>query len=81
MPLQSDAIIAVIKPSGYKIQTNKDNLPQFFYNHKPAGSPKGKFEAVAPTGKLPESVNFGLLPQKETNDFTALILEIHDLII
>ncbi|MFD2940236.1 calcineurin-like phosphoesterase C-terminal domain-containing protein [Flavobacterium notoginsengisoli] len=73
LPLQNDAIIAVIKPSGYKIQVNKDNLPQFFYNHKPAGSPKGKFEGVAPTGKLPESVDFGLLPQKETNDFIALI--------
>ena len=73
LPLKNDAIIAVIKPSGYKIQVNKDNLPQFFYNHKPAGSPKGKFEGVVPSGKLPESVDFGLIPQKEETDFTALI--------
>lgn len=73
LPLKDDAIIAVIKPSAYKIQVNKDNLPQFFYNHKPAGSPKGKFEGVVPTGKLPESVDFGLIPQKETADFTALV--------
>ena len=73
LPLKSDAIIAVIKPSGYKIQSNSDNIPQFFYNYKPEGSPKSKFEGVAPTGKLPESVDFGLIPQKETADFTTLI--------
>lgn len=73
LPVQNDNIVAVIKPSGYRIQVNKDNLPQFFYNHKPAGSPKGKFEGVAPTGKLPESLDFGLIPQKEDADFTALV--------
>jgi hypothetical protein len=73
LPVQNDAIIAVIKPSGYKILVNKDNLPQFFYNYKPEGSPKSKFEGVAPTGKLPESVDFGLITQKEMADFTALV--------
>lgn len=73
LPVKNDAIIAVIKPSGYKIVVNKDNLPQFFYNYKPEGSPKSKFEGVAPTGKLPESVDFGLITQKETADFTALV--------
>ncbi len=58
LPLKNDAIIAVIKPSGYKIQVNKDNLPQFFYNYKPSGSPKSKFEGIPPTGKLPQSVDF-----------------------
>ncbi|HEX8575634.1 MAG TPA: calcineurin-like phosphoesterase family protein [Flavobacterium sp.] len=73
LPLGADAIISIIKPSGYKIKTNKDNLPQFFYIHKPAGSPKLKFEGVTPTGKLPESIDFGLVPQKEQDNFTALI--------
>lgn len=73
LPVKNDAIIAVVKPSGYKIVVNKDNLPQFFYNYKPEGSPKSKFEGVAATGKLPESVDFGLISQKETADFTALI--------
>lgn len=73
LPLSNDAILSIIKPSGYKILTNKDNQPQFFYNHKPAGSPKAKFEGVAPTGKLPESVDFGLIAQNEREDFTALL--------
>lgn len=73
LPLQNDAIIALIKPSGYKIQTNGDNLAQFFYIYKPNGSPKSKFQGVAPTGKLPASVDFGLVAQKETDNFTTLV--------
>jgi len=68
-----DNIISVIKPSGYQVATDRNNLPQFFYNHKPAGSPDLEFKGVPPTGKLPKSVNFGLTKTEETNDFTALI--------
>ena len=73
LPLKGEAIIAVIKPAGYAIPLNKDNLPQFFYNHKPEGSPKSKFPGVAPTGELPKLVNFGLYASQESDDFTALI--------
>ncbi|MCM5663053.1 calcineurin-like phosphoesterase C-terminal domain-containing protein [Galbibacter mesophilus] len=73
LPLDSDAIISVIKPSGYKIITNDDNLAQFFYIHKPKGSPASEFKGVSPTGKLPKSLNFGLIKTAETDDFTALV--------
>lgn len=73
LPIENNAIISVIKPSGYKIATNKNKLAQFYYNYKPQGSPDLKFEGVAPTGKLPKSINFGLIPSKENKDFTALI--------
>ncbi|MDG3581788.1 calcineurin-like phosphoesterase family protein [Galbibacter pacificus] len=73
LPISNDAIISVIKPSGYAINTNKDNLSQFFYIHKPNGSPKFKFEGVSPTGKLPRSVDFGLMPSEENKAFTSLI--------
>lgn len=73
LPLAGEAIISVIKPSGYAVPVNSNNLPQFFYNHKPDGSPKSEFAGVAPTGKLPKSVDFGLYKSTEGNDFTALI--------
>lgn len=69
----SDNILSVIKPSGYKINTNPDNQPQFFYIHKPDGSPKAKYAGVSPTGKLPKEVNFGLTPSQEKSEFTSLI--------
>ncbi|MFA4868985.1 MAG: calcineurin-like phosphoesterase family protein [Pedobacter sp.] len=73
LPVSNDQIISVIKPSGYKVRTNEDQLPQFFYNHKPAGSPALKYKGVAPTGKLPVSIDFPLSPSKEDSNFRALI--------
>jgi hypothetical protein len=73
LSLGHDNIISVIKPSGYQVPIDENNLPQFFYNHKPEGSPDLEFKGVPPTGKLPKSVNFRLTKTEETNDFTALI--------
>ncbi len=68
-----DDIISVIKPAGYKVGRNEDNLPQFFYIHKPKGSPELKFKGVESTGKLPSSVDFALIPAEVKENFTALI--------
>lgn len=68
-----DNIISVIKPSGYAINTNADQLPQFYYIHKPNGSPDSEFKGVEPTGRLPRQVNFGLVPNDESGEFTSLI--------
>ena len=73
LPIGEDDIISVIKPSNYKVVTDENNLPQFFYIHKPKGSPKLEFKGVAPTGKLPKSVDFGLIAGEEKEEFTALI--------
>ncbi len=73
LPIGQDDIISVIKPSGYAVSVDENNLPQFFYIHKPQGSPELEFAGVAPTGKLPRSVDFGLVPSEESEEFTALI--------
>lgn len=72
LPANNDQIISVIKPSGYKVAKNADNLPQFFYIHKPNGSPDLKYKGVAPTGKLPKSVDFLLEPAVEPDTFKIL---------
>lgn len=68
-----DAIISVIKPTGYQVPVNENQLPQFYYIHKPKGSPELKFKGVEATGNLPKKIDFPLIPSKEDNDFTALI--------
>ena len=73
LPITNDNIIFVIKPEGYATKLNKNNLPQFYYIHKPEGSPKSKFPGVQPTGKLPRSVNFALTLSEEKEAFTALV--------
>lgn len=74
LPIGQDNAIFVIKPTGYKVPVNADNLPKFYYLHKPKGSPTTlEFKGVAPAGPLPKSVDFALIPQQEADDYTALI--------
>ncbi|QEH42178.1 calcineurin-like phosphoesterase family protein [Chitinophaga sp. XS-30] len=73
LPLGNDNILFVIKPSGYKTPVDQNNLPAFYYIHKPQGSPALEFKGSAATGPLPASVDFGLTPYQEEENFTALI--------
>src|SRR4030042_2060004 len=57
---QEEAIIFIIKPAGYLLPLNENNLPQFYYIHKPKGSSELKYPGIPPSGPLPEEVNFPL---------------------
>jgi len=73
MPVDEDCIIFVIKPKNWTTQFSKDNLPKFYYIHKPNGSSQLKYAGVLPTGNLPKSVDFPLYPSDETQPFKALL--------
>ncbi len=74
LPVQQDNIIFVIKPAQYRFHLNENNLPESYYIHKPSGAPAGfKYPGVAPTGDLPKSVDFALIPDAAKDDFTAFI--------
>jgi len=73
LPIQNDNIVFVIKPSGYTTPVNEYNIPQFYYIHKPGGSPELEFAGTPPTGPQPKEVNFGLLPQEESDTFSILV--------
>jgi hypothetical protein len=68
-----DETIFVIKPANYQVRVNEYNQPQFFYIHKPAGSPSLKYAGIAPTGPLPASVDFALRAVPEQDKFRALV--------
>lgn len=72
LPASDDMIFFVIKPRGWMTPLSEDNLPRFYYIHKPEGSPEVRFGGVPPTGPLPESINFPLRPQSEPKTFKAL---------
>ena len=73
LPIEEDNILFVITPTGYNPPVNEKNQPQFYHIHKPAGSPDFKFKGVAPTGKLPKSLNFGLSPIDTKDNFKVLL--------
>lgn len=73
LPVDEDTVLFVIKPTGWKVPVGESNLPKFYYIHKPKGSPAYKYEGIAPTGPLPDSVDFGLQPQKEDAKFRMVL--------
>ena len=73
LPLGSEEIIFVIKPSGFRTALNQKNLPMFFYIHKPDGSPQSRFPGSPPTGPLPRSIDFPLYRQNEPEQFEVLL--------
>ncbi len=69
-----DAVVFVIKPSGWATSVSPDGIPRFAYTHKPAGSPEGlRYSGVAATGPLPESIDFPLTRQRESRRFRAVV--------
>jgi len=73
LPVSDDSILFVLKPRGWRTPLNENRLPQFFYVHKPAGSPQSRFEGVRPTGALPVSIDFPLYTQSEPEQFKAIL--------
>ena len=75
LTIDDDEIVFVIKPEGYQVRIDEQNLPRFYYTHKPAGSPDENFlfKGVAPTGKLPESVDFPLTRFETPTEFEVLM--------
>ncbi len=73
LTIDDDDIIFVLKPRGWRTPLNQENLPRFFYIHKPKGSPKLKYPGVDPTGPLPDLIEFPLYPQKEPDQFRAIL--------
>ena len=73
IPVDDDTIIWVIKPRDHAVPLDQRLRPQFYYVHKPNGSPPSRFPGVAPTGPLPESIDFPLVRADEPETFRALL--------
>lgn len=73
LPISDDQQVFVIKPTDYSFLLDDNNLPQFYYTHKPEGSPDSQFKGVSPTGQLPKSLDFGLISKPENRDFSVLL--------
>lgn len=75
LPLRKESIIFVTKPAGYNLPLDKNNLPQFYYIHQPAGSPSGlKYKGIAPTGKRPRSIHFPLIKANVEDTFEVIVV-------
>ncbi len=75
LPVYDDMVVFVVKPSGWMTPVDENNLPQFSYVHKPAGSPDDiqRYRGISPTGLLPESINFPLYKTGDETRYKAII--------
>ncbi|MBK9291979.1 MAG: calcineurin-like phosphoesterase family protein [Bacteroidetes bacterium] len=73
IPIREGDILFVIKPSGYQYPVDNYQLPQFYYIHKPKGSPALKFPGSEPSGKLPPFIDFPLKRTNETDTFSIVV--------
>ncbi|HEX9998210.1 MAG TPA: calcineurin-like phosphoesterase family protein [Abditibacterium sp.] len=73
LPVAQGDVVFVIKPRGFALPLNEQNLPQFYRVHQPQGSLALKFAGVAPTGPLPTSLDWTLQAQEESDEFRVLL--------
>ncbi|MCS6918628.1 MAG: calcineurin-like phosphoesterase family protein [Fimbriimonadales bacterium] len=73
LPVGDDTIIFVVKPRGWMTPVSENNVPRFYYVHKPNGSIRVQYGGAPPTGALPASVDFPLYPQRESDRYSALM--------
>ncbi|MEE8189795.1 MAG: calcineurin-like phosphoesterase C-terminal domain-containing protein, partial [Kiloniellales bacterium] len=75
LPVAEGNVLFITKPAGYAVPLGKDNLPRFHYIHDPDGTPAEfglRFGGVAPTGALPDSIDFPLAKSPEPDDFKVI---------
>ena len=69
--------VFVIKPSDYAVPLDEETrLPRFSYIYQPEGTPSSLgllYPGLAPTGPLPESVDFALIKSKEPRRFDTVL--------
>jgi hypothetical protein len=74
LSIEEEMIVFISKPADYEIPLDEKNLPQFYYIHQPKGSPEFMdFPGLEPTGLLPESIDFALVPSEKNTEFTAVV--------
>lgn len=70
LPIEPGQVIYVQKPADWDVPLLPGNLPHFSYVHEPEGSPALRFGGMPPTGPLPTSIEFALLPTERAARFT-----------
>jgi hypothetical protein len=77
LPVAEGDSVFVIKPTGWAPPVDPaTQLPRFAHVHAPDGTPASlelRFPGIAPTGPLPDSIDFPLRRQDEPTRFEALL--------
>ncbi|WP_018042518.1 calcineurin-like phosphoesterase family protein [Methylobacterium sp. 88A] len=69
-------IVFVVKPAGFALPRDENNIPRFSYIHQPQGTPSDlslRYRGIDPTGPLPASIDFALTREPEPDAFDVIL--------
>ncbi|WP_019903100.1 calcineurin-like phosphoesterase family protein [Methylobacterium sp. 77] len=76
LDVAEEDIVFVVKPAGYALPRDENNIPRFSYIHQPKGSPPDlrlRYRGIDPTGPLPASIDFALTREPEPDAFDVIL--------
>jgi len=73
LPLAENSIVFISKPAGWQVPLDGNRHPKFYAAYYPKGSPKLTFPGFAPTGELPDPLDFGLTKARKPRKFDVLL--------
>lgn len=73
LPASDNQIVFVLKPSGFAVPTDANQLPQFYTILSRDGAGGTVYEGLAPTEHWPSSVDFPLVEQYESDQFRVVL--------
>lgn len=75
LPAFDNMTVMLNEPAGFDAPVNAFGVPQFFYHHKPEGTPEElRYGGLEPTGALPEAINFPLVRAVESDTFSCVAM-------
>ncbi|MEL6920629.1 MAG: calcineurin-like phosphoesterase family protein [Pseudomonadota bacterium] len=75
LPVYNNMTVMVQEPAAWDVPVNDDGVPQFFYHHKPEGTPETlRYGGLEPTGPLPQAINFPMVRTGTTDEFSCVMM-------
>ena len=75
LPAFDNMTVMVHEPAAWDVPVNAHGVPQFFYVHKPEGTPEPlRYGGLEPTGPLPAEVNFPMIRTGVEEDFSCVMM-------
>jgi 3',5'-cyclic AMP phosphodiesterase CpdA len=77
LPIFGDCAICITKPDGFSLPLNAWNQAQFYYIHRPLGTPRDlqlEYPAFESTGSLPDFLYFPLQKEETQMEFSAIMM-------
>ncbi|WP_130407581.1 calcineurin-like phosphoesterase family protein [Thalassococcus sp. S3] len=75
LPVFDNMTVMISEPAGWDTPVTADGVPQFFYHHKPDGTPEPlRYGGLEPTGPLPEAIHFPLIRTQRAERFSCVMM-------